>query len=118
MAKIDPNKHSKNANIHPESRLSLLLAALRMGLMLVGIFGIAFELFHDNGWLSKLLANIFNSLANMLLTALVIFGLWLFNRWISKPKKSGTSKISDIPMYAMMAVGGYYLYRLLTAGSF
>lgn len=115
---MDPNKYSKNANINPESKLSVLLATIRMGLMLVGIFGIAFEMFRENGWLAKLLGSMFNSTTSMVLTAVALVGLWLLNRWISTPDKSEAKKVGDVPMYAMMAVGAYYLYRLLITGSF
>ena len=118
MAKKDVNKYSKNANINPESHLSSIFAILRMGLMLVGIFGITFELFRENGWLSKLLGNIIDSRTNMLLAAVALFGLWIVNRWLSTPNKSETKRAGDLPMYAMMAVGAYYIYRLFALGGF
>lgn len=116
MAKPDPNKYSKNAAIKAESKLSTFLAMIRMALMLVGIFGITYELFRENGWLSKLLGNIFDSSANMLIAALVLIGLWLLNRWVSLPHKQDKMSVGDIPMYAMMAVGVYYLYHLFNTG--
>lgn len=118
MAKKDTNKYSKNANINPESLLSSILAVLRMGLMLVGIFGITFELFRKNGWLSTLLGGIIDSTASMLLIVVALLGLWLLNRLLSTPNKSETKRVGDIPMYAMMAVGAFYIYRLFTSGGF
>ncbi len=118
MAKNDPNKYSKNAKITPESHLSSILAMLRLGLMLVGIFGITFELFREKGWLSKLIGGAIDSTGNMLLVVVALLGLWLFNRWINTAHKHEAKKVGDIPMYAMMAVGVYYLYRLYTVGSF
>ena len=118
MAKKDANKYSKNANINPESHLNSIFAMLRMGLMLAGIFGITFELFRENGWLSKLLGDVFDSTTNMLLAAVALLGLWLLNRWISTPNKSETKRAGDIPMYAMMVAGVYYLYMVFTSGGF
>lgn len=118
MAKQDPNKYSKNANITPESHVSSIFAMLRMGLMLVGIFGITFELFRENGWISKLLGDLIDSTANMLLIVVALLGLWLLNRIFSSPGKSETTRAGDIPMYAMMAVGAFYIYRLITSGGF
>ena len=43
--KVDPNKYLKNKDIQPESKFSVFLATLRMGLMLIGIAGIAMEFF-------------------------------------------------------------------------
>jgi hypothetical protein len=118
MAKKDTNKYSKNANINPESHLSSVLAMVRMALMLIGIFGITFELFRENGWLSKLLGGIIDSTANMLLVVVALLGLWLLNRMLSSPNKSEAKKIGDMPMYAMMAVGLFYIYRIFTSGGF
>ncbi len=116
MAKQDPNKYSKNANIKPESRLSVFLALVRMTLMLIGIFGITYELFRENGWLSQLLGSMFDSNVNMLIAALVMLMLWRLNRWISKPHKQDKMSMGDIPMYAMMVIGVYYLYHLYSSG--
>jgi len=118
MAKKDLNKYSKNANINPESHLGSIFALLRMALMLVGIFGITFELFRKNGWLSKLLGNMIDSTASTLLTVVALLALWLLNRLISSPNKSETKRVGDAPMYIMMAIGAYYLYRVFTLGGF
>ena len=116
MANTDPNKYSKNASIKPESKISVLLALVRMALMLIGICGISYELLRENGWLSKLLGNLFNSGANMLIAALVLVMLWGLNRWVSTPHKQDKISVGDVPMYAMMAAGGYYLYHLFSSG--
>lgn len=118
MAKIDPNKYSKNADIIPESKLSVLLAIVRMVLMGFGLVGVALELFREGGWLSKLMSKVFESTTTMLLIPAIILALWLLNRWLSTPNKSETKKSGDIPMYAMIAIGVYYIYRIFTTGSF
>lgn len=116
MAKRDPNKYSKYANINPESHLSSILAIIRMGLMLVGIFGITFDLFRENGWISKLLGDMIDSTSNLLLVVVALLILWLLNRLFSSPSKSKATRAGDVPMYAMMAVGVYYIYRIITNG--
>lgn len=118
MANIDPNKYSKNKDIQAESKFSVFIAVVRMGLMVAGIIGIAFEMFRENGWLSNLLGKLFESTTSMMMIPVIIFALWLLNRWISTPNKSETKKSGDIPMYIMMAVGAYYLFRFFTTGSF
>jgi membrane protein insertase Oxa1/YidC/SpoIIIJ len=118
MTKIDPNKYSKNADIHPESKLSVLLAVVRLVLMGFGLIGIALELFREGGWLSELMSKVFESTTTMLLIPVIIFALWLLNRWLSTPNKSETKKSGDIPMYVMIAIGIYYIYRIFTTGSF
>jgi len=118
MANIEPNKYIKNKDIQPESKLSVLYAVIRMGLVLAGIIGIAMEMFREDGWISKLFGKLFESTTSMMFIPVIIFAAWLFNRWISAPSKSETKKSGDIPMYIMMAIGAYYLYRLLSTGSF
>lgn len=118
MAKIDPNKYLKNKDINPESKSSVLLATIRMGLMLTGIIGIAVEIFREDGWLSNFLSKLFESTTTMLWIPVIIFVLWFLNRSISTPNKSETKKSGDIPMYIMMAIGVFYLFRLFTSGSF
>ena len=115
---IDPNKYSKNKDIKPESVLSNIAAIVRMGLMLIGIIGLAMELFRDDGWLKKALNALFESTTSMMFIPVIIFVLWLLNRWITSPNKSETSKSGDLPMYAMMAIGAYYSFQLITTGSF
>jgi Na+/H+-dicarboxylate symporter len=115
---IDPNKYRKNKDIKPDSALSGIAAAVRMGLMLVGIIGITMELFRDDGWLKTALSKLFDSTTNMMFIPVIIFVLWLLNRWITSPNKSETLKSGDLPMYLMMAVGAYYSFKLFTTGSF
>ena len=75
-------------------------------------------MFREDGWLKTGLAKLFESTTSMMLIPVIIFALWLLNRWITSPNKSETSKSGDLPMYLMMATGTYYLFRLITTGSF
>jgi hypothetical protein len=118
MANLDPNKYSKNKDIKAESHLSSMAAVGRMALMLVGIVGIAMELFRDDGWLKTALGKLFETTTSMMFIPVIIFGLWLLNRWMTSPNKSETSKSGELPMYLMMAAGAYYLFMLITTGSF
>ena len=115
--KSDPNKYSKNKDIKPDTMLSNVVAVGRIGLMLVGIVGIAMELFREDGWLKTLLGKIFQSTTSMLSIPVIIFVLWLLNRWMSSSNKSETKSSGDFPMYVMMGFGAYYLFRLITTGS-
>lgn len=116
--KTDPNKYSVNKDIKAESKLSVLAAVARMGLMLVGIVGISMELFRDDGWLKTAVGKLFETITSMMFIPVIIFVLWLLNRWMTSPNKSETSKSGELPMYLMMAAGAYYLFRLMTTGSF
>ncbi|MBA3696429.1 MAG: hypothetical protein H0W85_06645 [Methylotenera sp.] len=117
MANQDPNKYAKNKDVKPESLLGNLAALGKMGLMIVGIIGIALEFFKSDGVLSSLLSKLFQSTTTMLFIPVIIFVLWLLNRWMSSSKKGETNKSGDLPMYVMMAIGAFYLFRLITTGS-
>ena len=114
----DLNKYSKNKDIKPESALSNLAAVGRVGLILIGMIGIAMEIFRDNGWFNTLFGKIFQSTTSMLAIPVIILVLWLLNRWVSASSKSETKISGDFPMYFMMAIGAYYLFRLINTGSF
>ena len=116
--KVDPNRYSKNIDIQAESKMGTLAAVVRMGLMLIGIAGLAMELFRDDGWLKKGLAKLFESTTSMMFIPVIIFVLWLLNRWMSSGNKGETRKSGELPMYAMMAAGAYYLFMLVTTGGF
>ena len=115
---IEPNKYLIYKDIKPESKFSVLVAMVKMGLLLLGIAGIAMDFFREDGILKKLLGKLFESTASMMMIPVIILVLWFLNRWISSASKSETKKSGDLPMYVMMLVGAYYLFRLLTKGSF
>jgi len=101
----------------PDSLLDTIFAVSRFGLMLIGIIGISVELFRDNGWLKQLIGKAFSSPSALLLIPLVIGALYVLDKIISNA--AGTaSKKGDIPLYIMMAIGAFFLFRLVTTGSF
>jgi len=65
-----------------------------------------------------MLGKLFESTTSMMMIPVIIFVLWLLNRWMSSASKSETKKSGDVPMYVMMLIGAYYLFRLITTGSF
>ena len=83
MANKDPNKYAKNKDIKPESLLSNVVAGAKLGLMLLGIIGIALEFFKDDGLFTVILGKIFQSTTSMLSIPVIILVLWLLNRWMS-----------------------------------
>ena len=114
----DPNKYKKNANIRPDTLVQTIVSVGSMLLMLIGIIGLAMELFKDEGWLKSAIAWLFDSTAHMVLFPVIILALWFLNRWFSTPSKSETKRSGNIPMYIMMIVGAYYLFRIVTTGGF
>ena len=101
----------------PDSLVSTLVAVGRFGLMLLGIIGISVEIFRDNGWLKQLLGKAFASPGTLLLIPLAIGALYLLDKAITNAAGT-TSKKGDIPLYIMMAIGAFFLFRIITTGSF
>ena len=116
--KKDPNKYAKNANIEADSLLKTLASVGGLILMLAGIAGIAMEFFKQGGWLKTALSWLFDTTAHMMLIPVIIFVLWLVNRMMSSTNPNESKKSGNIPMYAMMAVGAFYLFRFVTTGGF
>ena len=114
----DPNKYAKNKDVKADSVLSNIFAIGRMILLIIGLIGIALEIFREDGWLKQLLHKLFESTTTMLFIPLIIFVLWVLNRWMTSSNKSETSKSGDLPMYVMMGLGVYYVFRFVTTGSF
>ncbi|PKO92950.1 MAG: hypothetical protein CVU15_03660 [Betaproteobacteria bacterium HGW-Betaproteobacteria-1] len=101
----------------PDSLLETLLAVGRVGLMLLGIIGIAYEVFRENGLLKQWLKSLFSSTGGWVSAVILAFVLYLFWRWMNAAPKGVTTRRGDIPLYAMMAIGAFFLYRLITTGS-
>ena len=115
---MDPNKYAKNAKIDPNSKLSIIFSIVSFLLILLGLVGLGIEFFKDGGLIKSLFGKLFESTAGMLMIPVIIFIAWMFNRWTSSPSKSEKSKAGDIPMYIMMAIGAFYLIRIVSTGGF
>jgi hypothetical protein len=101
-----------------DNLLSTIAAVGRIGLMLIGLVGIAVEIFRDNGLLKQLLSKMFASSLGMASIPIAIAVLYFLNRWISTSDGKANSGKGDLPLYIMMAIGAFFLYRLITTGSF
>ena len=116
--KNDPNKYAKNANIEADTLVKTLTSVGGLILMLVGLAGIGMEFFKDGGWLKTALSWLFDTTTHMIFIPVIIFVLWLMNRMMSSTNINESKKSGNIPMYAMMAVGAFYLFRFVTTGGF
>jgi hypothetical protein len=116
--KKDPNKYSKNANIQADTPLKTIISFGGMVLLLIGLIGIAMEFFKDDGWLKNALSWLFDSSTHMMFIPVIVFILWLLNRWMSSAAKGEKKKSGDLPMYIMMVLGVFYVFRIATTGGF
>lgn len=115
---MEVNKYKKNENIKADTPLKTMASFGGIGLMLLGLVGLAFELFKEDSWVKNGLAKLFSSSTSMMFIPVIIFALWFLNRMMSSTGKDTTNKAGDLPMYLMMGLGAYYLYRLATTGGF
>jgi hypothetical protein len=113
--KQDPNKYLKNKDIKAESKRSVALAVLRFGLVIAGIAGVAIEFFKDGGFVLKVLSWLTESGTRLLMIPVIILVLWLLNRWISAEGSGEIKKSGELPMYIMMALGAYYVFKYFTS---
>ena len=116
--KREPNKYAKNKDIKADTLLKTLSSLAGILLVLIGLVGIGLEFFKEGGWLKTAFAWLFESTTHMMLIPVIIIAGWLFNHFISTSAKGEKKKTGDIPMYAMMLVGAYYVFRLVTTGGF
>ena len=116
--KKDPNKYAKNADIQADTLVKTLTSVGGLILMLIGIAGIAMEFFKDGGVLTKAISWLFDTTTHMMLIPVIVAVLWLANRMMSSTNPNESKKAGNLPMYIMMAIGAFYLFRLLTTGGF
>ena len=116
--KKDPNKYAKNADIQADTLVKTLISVGGLILMLIGLAGIAMEFFKDGGVLTKALSWLFDSTTHMMFIPVIIFVLWLANRMMSSTNPNESKKAGNFPMYIMMAIGAFYVFRFVTTGGF
>lgn len=104
----------------PESLLSVIKAISQFGLIVIGIIGITILVFSSDG----LLATMGGKLVDLDSTALIgivlaLVAIYVVKVWFEKAfGKSAAAVTGNLAMYVMMAVGAFFLYRLLSTGSF
>jgi hypothetical protein len=116
--KKDPNKYAKNADIQADTLAKTLTSVGGLILMLIGLAGIAMEFFKDGGWLKSALGWLFDSTTHMMFIPVIFAALWLMNRMMSSTNPGESKKAGNLPMYIMMAIGAFYLFRFVTTGGF
>ena len=113
---MDPNRYSKNRTIRPDSPWQIVQALFTLGLMVCGFIGIAVHVFGSNqgpmDWVQWVMA----STINMILTAAGLLAAFAFHRYITHISSQQRRSASNLPVYAMMLIGAYFIYRLISTG--
>ncbi|QVL45878.1 MAG: hypothetical protein KFB94_01815 [Methylophilaceae bacterium] len=115
---MEPNKYKKNADIRPDSLMRTVTSTSYFILMLIGIIGVALDMFKEDGLFTQSLFYLFQSTMTMLFIPVIFVTLWLLNRWISTPNASETKKSGNLPMYIVMLLGVYYIFKFITTNAF
>lgn len=116
-----PIKILIRAAIHPMKALFTLLGSILVGgLVLLGIGGVAYHLFRDDGWLSKGLGALWEAHYQApVLTLILVIAAFFVIKTLHSAQIGGKreSKIPDFVLFAFIAVGIFFLGRWLTTGS-
>jgi nitric oxide reductase large subunit len=102
-----------------KSLLTTLGSILVGGLIMLGIGGIAYHLFRENGWISQGLGALWNAQfqAPVMTVILVIAAIFVFKALRgAQVGNKRESKIPDFILFAFIATGIFFLGRLLTSG--
>ena len=113
--KKDPNKYAKNANIEADSLLKTLASVGGLILMLAGIAGIAMEMFKGGGILAQAWNWLWSDNSHLYVIPVVIAAFWLANRMMSSTNPNESKKAGNLPMYVMMAIGAFFVFRFITS---
>jgi succinate dehydrogenase hydrophobic anchor subunit len=113
---MDPNRFEKNRNIRPDSPWQVLQALVTVALIICGLIGIAVNLFSSDispyDWWHWITSSTLNSV--LALTAVIL--IIVFHRYNTHVSNQQRRNASNLPVYSMMLVGVYFIYRLLTTG--
>lgn len=105
----------------PDTLLAILSAGGQLVLMVLGIIGIATEVFSENGLLSRLFTKVTqgDSFTWVMVIPIALVAIYIARQWFEKAfGKSSSSAIANLAMYVVMALGAFFLIRLLNTGSF
>jgi membrane protein insertase Oxa1/YidC/SpoIIIJ len=120
MARRVIKKKEEIAKGSPESLMNILKAGAMFVLVVLGIIGVAVSVFSEGGWLGIFFDKLTNLDTDLLvIVPLVLIVLYVVKVWFEKTTgKSSAEVMGNMALFIMMAFGLFFLYRLLTLGSF
>lgn len=105
----------------PDSLISLLVALAQLVLLLLGMIGISVYLFRENGWISQVVGHVLETWSFTAIAAIPLLAaayLILANWYAKNFTKHTQEKVANLMLFAMMGVGAFFLFRLISSGSF
>ncbi|HSI23297.1 MAG TPA: hypothetical protein VK959_09775 [Methylophilaceae bacterium] len=119
MARPLPGK-KEVAKGKPESLISVIKAIGQFVLIVIGIIGTTILIFSSDGLLATMGGKLLDLDSTAFVgIALALVVLYVAKVWFEKTfGKSSAAVSGSLAMYLMMAVGAFFLYRLISTGSF
>ena len=89
-----------------------LWSFVMMGLMIAGIAGLAFNMFRDDGWMSKVVGVVWDAEVRspLIVTPVIVFSAWI--GWLALTGRLATGKgnpFADLMVIALAISGAYFL---------
>lgn len=113
---MDSHHRNKQRTIRLDSPWQVAQALLTLGLMLCGLIGIAIHLFGSDLAPGGAYAWIQASPLHIILVLMIAIAALLFHRYITHISNQQRRFATNLPLYLLMLLGVYFIYRLLTTG--
>ena len=101
--------------------LDYITSFVTIGLVLIGLGGVSYNMFREGGWLGSILGKVWDAqLENPLIAIPVTLGIAFVGKlWYERQVEHGkTSRLPDVLIYVIMAAGVFFLWRYFSTGSF
>ncbi|MEQ1775883.1 MAG: hypothetical protein ABL891_19065 [Burkholderiales bacterium] len=100
--------------------LVVLEAMITLVLVVVAIAGISFHSFREGGWIAQGFGKISDAYINypLIAIAVTIAAIFGFRAWRGRKIRGTRTKFFDYIIYALMAVGIYFIGRYVLTGEY
>ena len=101
--------------------LDYVTSFITIGLVLAGLGGVSYNMFKEGGWLGAFFNKFVDfQIDNPMIAIPVTIGtVFIGKMWYDHQIAKGhTSKMPDVLVYVIMAAGLFFLWRLVSTGSF
>ena len=97
---------------------SALESMITVVLVLVGIVGISFQAFREDGWVTRGFGKIADTYVNdpLIALGLTVALFFSYRAWRSATNSSRGGKLFDLIVYILMAAGTYFIARFVLKG--
>lgn len=94
--------------------IKLIIAIASFGLALAGVVGLAYKIFKPEGWLAQLMSRVWDLQMNFsYLTIPVLIGVIALGSYLFSDIVQQKSKLGNVITYTFMALGLYFIVRVL-----